>query len=83
MIYRNLISGRSYSALPVSGERLMQILGRSLAYAGDAAILDAEAGRRRLLEETAQSLDDASRNQQGLNAGVEGIMEYENEFVPE
>jgi outer membrane protein OmpA-like peptidoglycan-associated protein len=35
--YRKIITGRAYSTMLVSGERLLRILGRALDYAGDRA----------------------------------------------
>jgi hypothetical protein len=37
LVYRNVIQGRAYPAMPVSGERLLRILSRALEYAGDPA----------------------------------------------
>jgi outer membrane protein OmpA-like peptidoglycan-associated protein len=36
LVYRKLITGRAYSGAPVSGERFLRVLGRTLDYAGDA-----------------------------------------------
>ena len=35
LIYRRLIQGRADPAMKVSGERLLQIIGRTLSYAGE------------------------------------------------
>jgi hypothetical protein len=32
LVYRKIIRGRAYSAMPVSGERLLRIIGRVLGY---------------------------------------------------
>jgi hypothetical protein len=37
LVYRNVIQGRAYPAMAVSGERLLRILSRALEYAGDPA----------------------------------------------
>jgi hypothetical protein len=41
LAYRKIITGRSYSTTRVSGERLLRILNRALAYAGDPSALQA------------------------------------------
>jgi hypothetical protein len=79
----SLIPGRAYSSLRPTGARLLQILGGVLAHTGDVAALTAEADFRRLREEVTASLRDSARNQQGISAPSEGIMEYDNAFVPE
>ncbi|MDR1352414.1 MAG: hypothetical protein LBK05_03935 [Treponema sp.] len=38
MVHRALIQGRAYSALTVSGERLLRIINRALEYTGDTAL---------------------------------------------
>ena len=45
MIYRKIIQGRSDPAMPVSGQRLLQIIGRALDYSGENEELDAEIAR--------------------------------------
>jgi hypothetical protein len=44
LAYRKIITGRAYSTMTVSGERLLRILDRTLAYAGDTALPAAEEG---------------------------------------
>jgi hypothetical protein len=83
LVYQKIIQGARDPHTAVSGERLLQILGRSLAYTGDVEALAVEAARHRLREETSQSLENDSRNQQGLSSGTDGILEYNNEFIPE
>jgi hypothetical protein len=41
ILYRKIITGRAYSTMRVSGERLLRILSRALEYAGDTAALPA------------------------------------------
>ncbi|MDR0450028.1 MAG: hypothetical protein LBH26_02035 [Treponema sp.] len=36
LAYRKIVRGRAYSSMPVSGERLLRILSRTLDYTGDA-----------------------------------------------
>jgi hypothetical protein len=69
--------------MTVSGERLLHILSRALDYSGDTAALAAETARVRLQEEVRASLNDSAWKQEGVSAGSEGILEYDNEFVPE
>jgi hypothetical protein len=38
LVYRKIIAGRSFSTMPVSGQRFFQILGRALDYAGDPEV---------------------------------------------
>jgi hypothetical protein len=76
LAYRKVIRGRSYSTMTVSGERLLRILSRALDYSGDTA-------RHQLQEEIRASLNTSARKQEGTSAGSEGILEYDNEFVPE
>jgi hypothetical protein len=83
LAYRKIIRGRAYSAMTVSGERLLRILSRALDYSGDTAALAAETARRQLQEEIRASLNTSARQQEGVSAGSEGILEYDNEFVPE
>jgi hypothetical protein len=42
MIYRQLIQGRAYSNMNVSGIRFLQILGRVLSHTGENDLPDAE-----------------------------------------
>jgi hypothetical protein len=83
LAYRKIIQGRAYSAMPVSGERLLRILSRALDCSGDTAVLAAETARRQLREEVRASLNESARKQEGLSSGSEGVLEYDNEFVPE
>ena len=43
MVYRKLIQGRADPGMTVSGQRLLQILGRSLNYSGDSELSGEEA----------------------------------------
>jgi hypothetical protein len=83
LVYRRIIQGRAYSTQKVSGERLLRILSRALEYSGDTAVLAEEEERRRMIEGVNTSLEDTARQAQGLSSGAEGILEYDNEFVPE
>jgi hypothetical protein len=38
LAYRKIITGRAYSTMRVSGERLLRLLDRALAYSGDTAL---------------------------------------------
>jgi hypothetical protein len=80
---RKIIGGRAYSSTPVSGERLLRILGRALDYVGDTEALTAEAARNQLQEEVRASLNTSARKQEGISTGSEGILEYDSEFIPE
>jgi hypothetical protein len=83
LVYRQVIQGRAYSTQKVPGERLLRILSRALEYSGDTAALAAEEERRLMMEGVNTSLEDAARKSEGISSGAEGILEYENEFVPE
>jgi hypothetical protein len=83
LVYRKIIQGRSYSALTVSGERLLRILSRALDYSGDTASLAKEAAQHQLQEEVRASLNTSAQKQEGVSTGVEEILEYDNEFIPE
>jgi hypothetical protein len=83
LTYRKIIPGRAYSTMTVSGERLLRILSRALDYSGDTESLAEETARRQLQEEVRASLDASAREHEGVSAGSEGILEYDNEFVPE
>ena len=45
MVYKKLIQGRSDPGFTISGERLLQIIGRTLHYSGEDERLDAEINR--------------------------------------
>jgi hypothetical protein len=83
LVYRQVIQGHAYSTQKVSGERLLRILSRALEYSGDTETMAAEEERRLMMEGVNTSLEDAARRQQGVSSGAEGVLEYENEFVPE
>jgi hypothetical protein len=83
LAYRKIISGRAYSTMPVSGERLLRILDRALDYSGDTESLAAERALNQLREEVRASLNASAQEQEGISSGSEGILEYDNEFVPE
>jgi hypothetical protein len=64
LLYLKIIQGRADGNFTVSGERLLQILGRALQYTGDrpaAEALTVPAG-------------------QGVSSGPEDILPYEGEF---
>jgi hypothetical protein len=42
LVYRKIIAGRAYSTMRVSGDRLLRLLDRALAYAGDTEAPPAE-----------------------------------------
>jgi hypothetical protein len=83
MTRRGFIEGRAYPLFTVSGERFLQILGNVLSHTADAELLETQAARRRLLEETTDSLRDDAGEHQGLSAGTEAVQGYEGEFEPE
>jgi hypothetical protein len=69
MVYQKLIQGRTDPALPLSGERLLRIIGRTLDHTGRGEGI--EAGNPEKIE---------VGNPQGIGVGAEGLQDYEGVF---
>jgi hypothetical protein len=76
LLHLKIIQGRADGNFAVSGERLLQIIGRALQHTGEDGRLEAE-----LL--TTAGEQDAPPAGQGLSSGPEGLMPYEEEFTLE
>jgi hypothetical protein len=78
--YRRIIAGGADPSRFVSGDYFLRILGNVLSLTGEEAAMDAEAERRRLLEEVNASLRKGTGKAEGLSSEAESIQEYEGDF---
>jgi hypothetical protein len=77
LLYRTVIQGRADGGAAVSGERLLQIIGRVSLYTGEDGRLDAE-----LAAGAAEEKMEVPAGK-GLSGGPEEILPYGGEFILE